>query len=75
MTEHYEQEIYEDVSIIDTSTKKPIDREGMLELLKSHRVKTTPVENSEIPIEDIIPALRKAKVNIPKLSSKTLPQN
>ena len=34
-------------AIIDTSTKEPIDKKSLLKLLKSHRVKTTYIENSE----------------------------
>ena len=65
-----EHESFADAAIIDTSTKNPIDRDAVLELLKSHRVKTASVENSKIPLEDIIPALRKAKVNIPEIFFK-----
>ena len=53
-------------AIIDTSTKEPIDKKGLLELLKSHRVKTTSIENSEISMEQIIPTLKKANVNVPE---------
>ena len=67
-----EHEAFADAALIDTSTKEPIDRDGVLELLKSYRVKTAPVENSEIPIEDIIPSLRKAKVNVPEAFFKGL---
>ena len=47
--------------LIDTSTKKPIDKKGLLELLKTHRVKTGSVEKPEIPQQDIIPTLWKAE--------------
>ena len=53
-------------AIIDTSTKELIDKKSLLKLLKSHRVKTTYIENSEISMEEIIPTLKKAKVNIPE---------
>ena len=72
MTEQYEYETFTDAEMIDTSTQKPIDREGVLDLLKSHRVKTASVENSKVPMEDIIPSLRKAKVNIPDAFFKDL---
>jgi glycosyltransferase XagB len=72
MTTQQEHETFADAAIIDTSTKQPIGREDILELLKSHRVKTSPVENSKIPLEDIIPTLRKAKVNIPEAFFKDL---
>lgn len=72
MTEHYEHEIFENAAVIDTSTQKPIDKKRLLKLLKSHGVKTDSVENSEISIEDIIPSLRKAKVNMPEALFKDL---
>jgi cellulose synthase/poly-beta-1,6-N-acetylglucosamine synthase-like glycosyltransferase len=72
MTKKQEQETFVDTALIDTSTKKPIDREGLLELLKSHHVKTAPVKNSEIPLEDIIPYLKKAKVKVPEAFYKDL---
>ncbi len=61
-----EKELTADAAIIDTSTKEPIDKKSLLKLLKSHHVKTTSIENSEISIEQIIPTLKKAKVNIPE---------
>jgi glycosyltransferase XagB len=66
MTRPMEKELTADAAIIDTSTKEPIDKKSLLKLLKSHRVKTTYIENSEISIEEIIPTLKKAKVNIPE---------
>ena len=51
---------------IDATTKKPLEREGLLKLLKSHHIETATVENSETPIEDIVPSLRKAKVDLPE---------
>ncbi len=66
MTEQYEHEIYGNAAVIDTSTQKPIDKKQLIELLKSHGVKPGSVENSDIPLEDIIPSLRKAKVNLPE---------
>ena len=66
MNRPMEKELTADVAIIDTSTKEPIDKNSLLKLLKSHRVKTSSIENSEISIEEIIPTLKKAKVNIPE---------
>ena len=72
MTKQHEQATIADAVLIDTSTMKPIDRDSILELLKSHRVKTALLEKSEITIEDIIPSLRKAKVKIPEAFFKDL---
>lgn len=66
MTRPMEKELTADAAIIETSTKEPIDKKSLLKLLKSHRVKTSSIENSEISIEEIIPTLKKAKVNIPE---------
>jgi glycosyltransferase XagB len=66
MPQQYEQETYAGAAIIDATTKKPLEREGLLKLLKSHHIETAAVENSETPIEDIVPSLRKAKVDLPE---------
>ena len=48
--------------LIDISTKEPIDKEHLLHILKSHKVKTASIENADVPLEEVIPSLRKAKV-------------
>jgi len=53
-------------TIIDASTKEPVDKDSLLDLLKTHRVNTHSVENPKIRLEEVIPALRKAKVNLPE---------
>ena len=70
MTEQYEHDAF--AAVTDASTKKPLDSEDLLELLKSHRVNTSSVENIKMSLEDIIPALRKAKVNLPEAFFKDL---
>ena len=55
-----------DEIIIDTSTKEPIDKEGLLNLLKMHKVQTASVKSPKVSIENVIPTLRKAKVKIPE---------
>ena len=57
---------------IDTSTKEPIDKEGLIDLLKIHRVETSSVKSSTVSIENVIPTLRKAKVKIPESFFKDL---
>ncbi len=66
MTTPIELEIPANAAIIDTSTKEPLDKKELLELLKSRKVKTDQLEKSEITVEDIIPALRTGKVKIPQ---------
>ena len=66
MPQQYEQETFAEAAIIEATAKKPIDKEGILELLKSHSIETAAVENLETPIEDIVPSLRKAKVDLPE---------
>jgi len=60
-----EQEKFDGV-FIDTSTKEPLDKEGLLNLLQMHRVDTSSVKNSDVSIENVIPTLRKAKVKVPE---------
>ncbi|HSV49504.1 MAG TPA: glycosyltransferase family 2 protein, partial [Candidatus Acidoferrales bacterium] len=50
--------------VIDSNPKETIDKTSLLKLLKAHHVDTTTVENPETHLEDIIPSLRKAKVNL-----------
>ena len=66
MPQQYEQETYAGAATIDATTKKPLEKEGLLKLLKSHHIETAAVENLETPIEDIVPSLRKAKVDLPE---------
>lgn len=66
MTIPTQQEVTANAAIIDLSTKKTIDKERLIELLKFHAVKTSSVESSEISVEDVIPALRKAKEDVPE---------
>lgn len=60
-----EQETFDEI-FIDTSTKEPIDKDGLLNLLQMHRVETSSVKSSIVSIENVIPTLRKAKVKIPE---------
>ena len=66
MTTPLELEIPANAAIIDTSTKEPLGKKELLALLKSHRVKTDQIENSQITVEEIIPTLRKGKIRIPE---------
>jgi cellulose synthase/poly-beta-1,6-N-acetylglucosamine synthase-like glycosyltransferase len=66
LTSLSEFEMLANAAIIEISAKEPIDKTKLLELLKAHRVNTDQVENSEITVEDIIPTLRKAKIEIPE---------
>jgi hypothetical protein len=61
-----ENELVANAAIIDTSIKEQIDKNSLLSLLQSHRVNTASIENVEMSVEEIIPALRKAKVKIPE---------
>ena len=60
------------IPIIDTSTQKTIDKESLISILKSCHVKTKSVTSSDVSIEEIIPTLRKSKVNIPEKFFKVL---
>ncbi len=71
MIKQQEQKTF-DGAIIDSSTKEPICREDLLDLLKLHHVKTLSVENSKTSLEDIIPTLRKSKIKIPEAFFKVL---
>ena len=44
--------------------KKPFDKEQLLKLLKSHGVKKDSINDLKTPFEDLIPSLRKARLNI-----------
>ncbi len=78
MTEQYYQKVTNDTAIIiDTSIKNPtdkkqIDKKQIIKLLKSHGVKTDSIEKNKTPIEDIIPSLRKAKINVSEAFFKDL---
>jgi cellulose synthase/poly-beta-1,6-N-acetylglucosamine synthase-like glycosyltransferase len=66
MKTRLEHERIEDIPIIiDTSTKEPIDKEHALQMLKIHKVNTASVEDPDVSLENVIPFLAKAKVNLP----------
>ncbi len=56
---------------IDTKATS-IDKGTLLTLLREHNVKTGAVEGAEIPLANVIPALRKGKTNVPELFYKEL---
>ena len=58
--------------VIDATTKEPIDKDYLIKILKTHRVNTTTIEGSNTRLEDAIPALRKAKINLPETFYKDL---
>ena len=60
--------------VIDATTKEPIDKDYLIKILKNHRVNTTTIEDSNTRLEDAIPALRKAKINLPETFYKDLSQ-
>jgi cellulose synthase/poly-beta-1,6-N-acetylglucosamine synthase-like glycosyltransferase len=64
MSAQYEN--YVEPIVIDSSTKEPIDKVALIGLLKAHGVKTGLVEDSEVGLEDVIPALLKSKINPPE---------
>lgn len=73
MTEQYNQGAITDTAIIvDASLKKPIDKEQLLKLLQSHGVKTDSINNLKTAVEDVIPSLRRAKINVPEAFFKDL---
>ena len=41
------EENYADAIVIDASTKEPINKDILLELLKSHGVNTAPIEGQD----------------------------
>ncbi len=67
-----QQDNYADAIVINATTKEPLDKQTLIALLKKHKVNTTPIENPEVTLEDAIPALRKAKTDIPDLFFKEL---
>ncbi len=70
MTETRQQ--YAGETIIDASAKEPIDKNGLLELLRAYKVNTSAVESSQISMDDVIPFLQKAKVSLPEDFYKNL---
>lgn len=66
MTTNVQQEASINTPIIDATNKRPVDKEYIVELLKKCRVNTSAIERQEIQLKDIIPTLRKAKVNLPE---------
>ncbi len=63
---------YGSAIIVDASTKEPLDKGALLQLLKTHHVNTRPVEEDEISLKEVIPTLRKAKVALPEAFFKDL---
>ena len=72
MEQHLTSEVPAYAAIIDTSTKKNLDRESLIQLLRRHKVRTSFIEKTETNIEDIISVLRKAKTNLPHTFFKDL---
>ncbi len=73
LTEQYNQGVIIDTAIIiDASLKKPIDKEQLLKLLQSHGVKADAINNHKTAVQDVIPSLRRAKINIPEAFFKDL---
>lgn len=70
-TQYHTQEC-DSVAVIDASTKECFNKEALLELLRLHNVKTSPVENSKIQLQDVIPALKQAKIALPEAFFKDL---
>ena len=71
MTEIREQ--YADTIIIDAqSSREPIDKNGLLRLLRAHGVNIAPVTDPQVAIGDVIPILQKAKVSLPESFYKDL---
>lgn len=66
------QDKYFESVVIDSSSKKPIDKEYLLNLLKFHNIDTSIVESAQIKIEDVIPYIHKAKIKLPEAFYKDL---
>lgn len=58
--------------IIDSTPDKPLNKNKLIDLLKAHQVETKTVEDQNTKLEDIIPSLSKAKINIPEAFYKEL---
>jgi cellulose synthase/poly-beta-1,6-N-acetylglucosamine synthase-like glycosyltransferase len=58
--------------IIDTSTQKALDKKCLIGILKSCHVQTKSVASSDVSVEEIIPTLRKSKINVPEKFFKVL---
>jgi cellulose synthase/poly-beta-1,6-N-acetylglucosamine synthase-like glycosyltransferase len=69
MTEQ-KQNAFQEV-VIDAAPNEPLDKNRLLNLLKSHRVETKTILQ-DTKIEDIIPSLSRAKINIPESFYKEL---
>ncbi len=61
-----EVEIPANAAIIDTSTKETLGKKEIINLLKAHGVRTEQIEHSQLTVEEIIPTLRKGKIEIPE---------
>jgi cellulose synthase/poly-beta-1,6-N-acetylglucosamine synthase-like glycosyltransferase len=72
MSEQYTDPLLSYAPVIDTSTMEIIDKTALITLLRAHRVQTSTVDMPEVKLEDVIPSLRKAKINIPELFFKEL---
>jgi hypothetical protein len=71
MTQRQESSNFNPV-VIDATTKEPVEKECLLEILKAHNIDTTPVDSPQIHMEDVLPTLRKAKVMLPQVFYKDL---
>jgi cellulose synthase/poly-beta-1,6-N-acetylglucosamine synthase-like glycosyltransferase len=67
-----DQEISTNAVIIDASTKEPFDKNKLLDLLRAHKIEIDQCENSRVTLEEVIPTLRKAKINPSEVFFKNL---
>jgi cellulose synthase/poly-beta-1,6-N-acetylglucosamine synthase-like glycosyltransferase len=52
--------------IIDSTIQTPIDKKALIRLLKRYRIETSAIEKPDTKIEDVIPTLIKAKIDLPE---------
>ena len=52
--------------LTDSTPTQPLDKQTLIKILKNHHIDTTTIENPQTRLEDIIPTLRKAKINLPE---------
>jgi cellulose synthase/poly-beta-1,6-N-acetylglucosamine synthase-like glycosyltransferase len=69
MSEQQQNAVQE--AVIAATPNEPLDKNKLLNLLKAHRVETKTIQQ-DTKIEDIIPALSRAKNNIPEAFYKEL---
>lgn len=70
-TIHKELNTFQGV-VIDSTPTETLDKHALIKILKKHRVDTATIDSETTRIEDVIPSLRKAKINLPETFFKEI---